>query len=355
MTRGSPRARARTSAAAVALLFVGMSCPTGLGSAEKPAKADAAKEAEFRRDLKQVAHKIVFETYRKGNWELYMTDADGSGPVNLTRTSDVDELYPHVSPDGSRICFVADEGREKSRIRSVYYMNLDSLRRTLVARNARQPCWGPDGTVIAYLKGEFDSFCYKDFATKGLFFYDLKTGKHTEHPNGKIHHLYNICWSPDGKWFLATVHGGMGYGHAILAIEAEGTKVFNLGIGGCRPDISPDGKKVAWGPNDWVLRVGDLDLAGPKPAVKNQRDIVKSTKPIKIYHVDWSPDGRHVAFSRGPTGKRLGHAAEIVGIRAEGWNICVADAGGTNRWAPVTSDGLCNKEPDWVPVRKSGR
>ena len=60
--------------------------------------------------------------------------------------------------------------------------------------------------------------------------------------------------------------------------------------------------------------------------------------------------GKYVMFARGPATKRLGQAPEGVGIRAEGWNICVADVTATNRWAAITTDGNCNKEPDWVPV-----
>lgn len=60
-------------------------------------------------ELKACPYRIVFETRRDGNWELYLMNAGGSNPVNLTRTLDVDELYPKASPDGSRICFVADE------------------------------------------------------------------------------------------------------------------------------------------------------------------------------------------------------------------------------------------------------
>jgi hypothetical protein len=62
-----------------------------------------------------------------------------------------------------------------------------------------------------------------------------------------------------------------------------------------------------------------------------------------------------VTFSRGPSRKRLGHAPEIVGIPAEGWNICVAEATATNRWAAITTDGKCNKEPDWAAVGSSGQ
>ena len=145
----------------------------------------------------------------------------------------------------------------------------------------------------------------------------------------------------------------MGCGHGILAIEARGQGVYNLGIPGCRPDISPDGKKIAWGADDTILRVADFEVVDGKPKVTNARDVATSENPIHIYHIDWSPDSRYVAFSRGPTKESaLGMAPEVVGIKAEGWNICVADAAKTNRWVAITSDGKSNKEPDWFPVAK---
>lgn len=319
------------------------------------APVSLARAEDLSAELKKIAHKIVFETYRDGNWELFVVDADGSNPVNLTRTPKIDELYPHASPDGTKVCFIADEGQEASKVRSVYYVNVDGTGRTLVAKNARQPCWSGDGTAIAYLNGEFEKYTYSIIANKGLFVYDLATGSRRPHPNQEIRHLFNVCWSPDGKWFVATVHAGMGYKHALIAIEAEGMKVLDLGIPGCRPEFSPDGKRIAWTPSDWALRVGDIDLTGPKPKVTNQRDIVTSSKPTKVYHIDWSPDGRYVAFSRGPFEKRLGRAPENVGTPADGWDICVADATKTNRWVAITADGKSNKEPDWVLVEEKTR
>ncbi len=309
-----------------------------------------APAADLADELGQVGHKVVFETWRGDNWELFLANADGSQAINLTETPAAHELYPHVSPDGTKICFVCDAGQGAAKIRNVYAMNFDGTGRKLVARNARQPCWNADGTAIAYLKGEFDKFTYTDYATKGIVVYDLASGSHTEHPNKELHHLYNLCWSPDGKWFLATVHAGMGYRHGILAIEADGTKVVDLKIPGCRPDVSPDGKRVAWGPSDWALSVADLDFSGPEPKAVNARDVVTSEKPMKIYHIDWSPDGKYVAFSRGPAKKLLGRIPELVGVQAKGWDIGVADASKTDRWMPITTDGNCNKEPDWVFV-----
>ena len=71
---------------------------------------------------------------------------------------------------------------------------------------------------------------------------------------------------------------------------------------------------------------------------------------MEAYHVDWSPDGKYVALSRGPTLKNLGHAPELIGIRAKGWHICVADATKTNVWATITADADADKEPDWAPM-----
>lgn len=305
-------------------------------------------------NLKEIPFKMVYETYCKTNgkesWELYLINADGSNPVNLTNTSDVDEMYPHASGDGTKICFVADELAGKEKVRNVYYMNIDGTGRVKVAENARQPCWSPDGKTIAYLKGEFTRYTIKDFATKGLFFYDIDTREHREHQNKGLYHLYNICWSPDGNWFVATVHGGMGFEHANLAIEADGTGVFDLTkykVTGCRPDFSPDGKRITWGLTDWDLCTGDIDLYATAPIVTNVQRVVNCRKECEVYHSDFSPDGRYIAFSHGP------EANEMVGGRAPGWNICVSDM--TGKWVEITSDGNHNKEPDWVPIITTNR
>ena len=338
----------------------GIAKPVSVALADELAKDRDAQEAARQAgklaqlDLKNVPCRIVYETYANNNWELFSVKADGSDPVNLTKTPDVNELYPRVSPDGTKVCFVCDEGGTPPKIRNAYYMNLDGTGRTKVADNAREACWNADGTVIAYLKCEFEKFTYEDYSTKGVAFYDLKTGQRTDHVNQGLEHLYNLCWSADGNWFVATVHGGMGFKHAILAFEARGSRVFNLEIPGCRPDLSADGKKIAWGASDWDICTADIDFSGEKPKTTHRRTVVKSAEPMKVYHADWSPDGKRIVFSRGPEIKNLGHAPEMIGIKAKGWDICVADAGATNVWAAITTDGNSNKEPDWAPVPKSG-
>ncbi len=309
-------------------------------------------------------HRLLHETYRNDNWEIFVRDSDGGNARNLTNTPDVHEMYPQASPDGSKICFVADEIVNGKKARSVYTMNRDGKARTLVARSARQPCWSPDSGTIAYLKSEFPVFNVTDFATKGLHFFDVEKNKHREHPNAELHHLYNITWSRDGRWIVSTVHGGMGYGHAILAIEIDGPGVYDLKIPGCRPDFSPDGTRLTWGKDDHTIAVGDFDVSSGRPVMKNVRELIRAEK-MHLYHSEWTPNGKFISFSRGPGGRvppkgpgTCRGLAEFVGVRAT-WDICVVSADavpspdvpspGKAEWVKLTDDGESNKESSWLP------
>jgi Tol biopolymer transport system component len=343
------------SLAAAALLLAGLYLV--LLPAPEPAPAALGPQGspeELLKELHAVRHRIVCESNRDGNWDLYVMNADGSNAVNLTKTPDVDELYPKVSPDGTRIVFCADEGKGEGKVRNLYVMDADGSKRMKIADNSREPCWSADGSKIAFLRAEYDQFSYSDFATKGIFIYDLAKGQIRQHPNRKIEHLYTLNWTPDGKWFVATVHGGMGFKHGILAIEAEGDGVYDLNLGGCRPDVSPDGKQVAWGHGDYAIGVADLDFSATPPKAVNVRNIVESKDPMETYHVDWSPDGKYVAFSYGPKhhGKNLkGLLPEFPGVEAPGWNVTIADVSKKNTFASITTDGKSCKEPDWMFVK----
>ena len=79
-----------------------------LGFTDAARSADnnpAEGSSELLSELKSYPHQVVYETNRDGNWELYLCNADGSHSINLTRTPNVDELYPKPSPDGSHLAF----------------------------------------------------------------------------------------------------------------------------------------------------------------------------------------------------------------------------------------------------------
>jgi Tol biopolymer transport system component len=305
-------------------------------------------------DLRAIPFKIIYETFRetdgKENWELFLINADGSNATNLTRTPEVDEMYPKTCPDGTKICFVTDEKKAKSKVRNVYYMNIDGTDRVKVAEHARQPCWSPDGKTIAYLKDEYERYTTRSYGTKELFFYDIETGRHKRHPNQNLHHLSSICWSSDDGWFVASATGGMGFAHNIIAFEAHGARVFDLktkyGISGCTPDLSPDGRTIGWGESSEMdVFIADIDLTVSIPRVTNIRGIARCEAGNNTNHADFSPDSQYVVFAYGP------NVDYSVGVKAPGWNICVSDLSG--KWVLITTDGKHNKEPDWVPIAQT--
>ena len=310
----------------------------------------------LRERLKALPFKIAYECYVSNNWEIFAIKADGSEAVNLTDTPQEHEHYPQVSPDGTRICFSVDSGEGRNRNK--------------IADHAREPFWSPDSKRIGFLPQEYARFSVTDYYTKGMSFYDLATGQTEPHPNStNLHHLYNPSFAPNGKWIVATVHAGMGVDHGILLIEAQGNKILNLRIPGCRPCLSPDGRQIAWGAGDHEIAAAPIDLDSDLPKVGPRRVRIIDEK-VKIYHVDWSPDSRFLSFSRGPDGKgdlsktgTFQGACEMVGVHAMGWNLCAVsaerdgvldlNAAAEADFTMLTTNGFSNKEPAWIgPVRR---
>ena len=328
------------------------------------ASVSSQAQAPLKERLKASPFKIAYECYDNDNWEIFVMNADGSAPVNLTKTPKEHEHYPQVSPDGSKICFSLDSGEGRDAVRSLYVMDTDGQNRKKLADNAREPFWSPDSKVIGFLPQEYPKFNVIDYYTKGMNFYDLATGKTEPHPNSaNLHHLYNPSFARNGKWIVTTVHAGMGFDHGILAIEAKGSRIINLKIPGCRPCLSPDGKQIAWGSGDHEIVLAPIDLDSDLPAVGKWRLRIQD-KTNETYHVDWSPDSRTVSLSSGPASKgdpkksgTFQSACEIVGVYAAGWNLYAVSAerdgvidlskATADEVLALTTNGSSNKESAW--------
>jgi Tol biopolymer transport system component len=332
------------------------------------APAAVSAQTPLAETLGRLPFRIAYECYTNDNWEIFVMNADGSNPVNLTRTPGADEHYPQVSPEGTAICFSQDEGEGRETVRSLWVMDVNGRNRRKLADHAREPFWSPDGKVVGFLPQEFEKFNVIDYSTKGMSFCELSTGRITAHPNSaNLHHLYNPSFARNGKWIVATVHAGMGYDHAILAIEARGTRIIDLKIPGCRPCVSPDGKQIAWGSEDHEVVAAPIDLESDTPVVGRWRLRIQD-KTNETYHVDWSPDSRFLSLSRGPASKgdpskrgTFQSACEIVGVYAPGWNLCAVSAeregvvdlnhAGPEAFTMLTTNGCSNKESAWFAPR----
>ena len=323
----------------------------------------------LKEELSKSPYNLVCEGYENDNWDIFFMHADGSNLKNLTNTPTIHELYPKVSPDGKKVSFLVDTGKGRTKIRSVWIMDIDGKNRKKVSDYARQPFWSPDGKILGWLPQEYKKFSGRSLANRGIKLYNVATGKSVPHVNSdKIFHLFNPCWSPDGKWIVSTVHAGMGIKHGNVLIEANGTMILNLHKGGCRPDFSPDGKWIAWGRTDRKMLVVPFVDAGAKSHYgKPVFTLIDNNKKRKIYHVDWSPNGKWLAISWGPTSKgdpskvgTFSAAAETPGVYAAKWNLVivpvsmkgeVANIGSLKSkipWLQITTKGSSYKEPDWI-------
>lgn len=104
-------------------------------------------ECAYSPDGKQ----IVYASNETGSMNLYVMDADGSNPRQLTHTQDVYNGGPFFSPDGSKIVFRAD--RDRKDLLQLYLFDLKSGKERQLTDNEAvnwAPYWHPDGDKIAF-------------------------------------------------------------------------------------------------------------------------------------------------------------------------------------------------------------
>jgi len=309
-------------------------------------KCDSPAQSDLRAELRRSGLRLCYQSRYMGKSELFVSDADGSNPVAITGNTSSDAVYPHVSRDGKRVCFMAVHAEKISEDKAVprfdiCWMKIDGSERTLVANDAVDPCWDPDGHRIAFVK-RLNREKTSDYQNFGLFVYDIDTSETEELTGGKLYHAYVPCWSPAGDWIVATVHEHNDFDHAIIAIGLRDGKFYSLGkggISGCRPDISWDGERICWNPNDVQIGVTRFDPTCTEGL--RLRSIAQAPPPKgSVYFGDWSPDGRYVAYAMNPDiGVRDKYAGAL-------WDIFVTRAEGGSH-VQLTFNHANNKQPEF--------
>ena len=148
----------------------------------------------------QILQKIVFESDRDGNHEIYTMNADGSKQINITNHSGYDGA-PVFSMDGKKIAFVSDRDGQPD----IWVMDADGSQQYNVTKSEDAngyPSWNPDGTRITY-----DAYA-KGSSGGDIFVVDLDGGNPQNLTNTDIDEGYP-SWSPLGN--LITFDAG-GYG-----------------------------------------------------------------------------------------------------------------------------------------------
>ena len=98
--------------------------------------------------------KITFQSDRRGNWDIFQINVDGSNDVPLT-TYMANETNPKWAPDGKRILFVSDQSGIRREILALgpYGDGSDIVQLSPYGEDARYADWSNDGNAMVYQSG----------------------------------------------------------------------------------------------------------------------------------------------------------------------------------------------------------
>jgi len=241
--------------------------------------------------------RIVFQSYRTGNFQLWMINADGSGLRRLT-DGFADHREPSFSPDGGSILFSSDVSGHYA----IHLLDLGSGQIRLLTPGDgehSEPCFARDGQSIAYVLNGTKLMVARMDAP------DRPTMVASTEPSGDFmqpSELHAPSFSPDGKLAYHLIHDCA----ANLVVDG---KVRITG-----EDIYPF--KITWAPNGDLIyaatgKIRRLTNNGARiipfraaasvatPAYPRRKRDFTSTSPRPVVGIGspmLSPDGRQIVF-----------------------------------------------------------
>ena len=114
--------------------------------ASRPARA--AESLSLRQRLQHTPFKIAYESYVNDNWEIFVMEADGTHPLNLTRTPSMHERLQHLynpsfAPNGKWIAATVHAGMGLSH--AIVLIEATGNRIINLNIPGCRPCLSPDG------------------------------------------------------------------------------------------------------------------------------------------------------------------------------------------------------------------
>lgn len=237
--------------------------------------------------------KIAFMSEQDGNWEIYVMNADGTQPRNLTNHP-AEDVNADWSPDGNKLLFISNRGGR--RWRHIHVMDADgrNVKPLIEGADHRDQHagarWSPDGTKILFV-----SYSLFDFL-QDIHVIDTDGGNRRNLTNRPSVYL-NPSWSPDGTKIVVSSDGPAPCGincPDVYILDTQGKKLVRLTnsptIDGAA-SWSPDGTKIVF----HSARGGKREVYVIDANGKNLLNL--TNHPASDYWPVWSPDGTKIAFS----------------------------------------------------------
>jgi Tol biopolymer transport system component len=125
--------------------------PRAPGRAKPPTKLIASTQAELAQQFSPDGKRIVFMSSRSGRgYEIWVSDSDGSNPVQLTNFGGPMAGTPRWSPDGRQVVFDCNAGGDEN----VYVVSVEGgppRRLTSEKSYEDRPSWSRDGRWIYFV------------------------------------------------------------------------------------------------------------------------------------------------------------------------------------------------------------